>query len=271
MASSNRRFAVHVDVTGYKNIDKHEVVRVQAVTFGSDQKQEEYSQIFLPTVSIAKDQSAVHGLTKKMLKKSHAPIFNAQLGAKFVEFTKNGRGFSDAPWKIHILNNELRANGLPPLPKLTYTYTLYKELHPERSKGHEQGQHTIEMIESLYPVGNLKGAYKIAAVQLKMEAEKCAKEERAAKSIESNVSSPQALIVEPEPIQIESEDVLSPKLAINKQSQVVEKVSSEALVKMNLFSSQKRNTESPLPLLHSDAFNAEVLTGERENSFSTKI
>jgi len=179
MASSNTRFAVHVDVTGNKDLDMQQVVRVQAVTFSSDAKQEEWCQEFLPEVAITKNQSAVHGFTKQGLKKSHAPIFDEALGAQFVEFVGNGRGYSDAPWKIHVLNNELRANGLSPLPKLTYTYTLYKELHPERRRDHKQGQHTIEMISSMYPVGNLKDAYRIAAVQLKMEAERDARVEKA--------------------------------------------------------------------------------------------
>lgn len=184
--TSNRRFAIHVDVTGFKNnIDHHNIVKVQAVTFGPDNQQEEYVQEFLPKASIARKQSEIHGLTKKGLKKSHAPLFNAELGAKFVEFTQNGSGYSDAPWKIHILNNELRAMGLPPLPKLTYTYQLYKELQPQRSKDHKQGQHSLEMIASMYPVGDLEGAYKIAAVQLKMETEKCARQENAAKFVQS--------------------------------------------------------------------------------------
>src|SRR5262245_38868381 len=105
-----KRIAIHVDVTGFKNnINKHEIVRVQAVTFGSEEKQEEYVQEFLPTHPIARKQSEIHGITKKKLKKSDTPMFDAEAGAKFVEFVQGATCYSDAPWKIHILNNELRA------------------------------------------------------------------------------------------------------------------------------------------------------------------
>lgn len=179
--ASNRRIALHFDTTGYKNgLENQEVIRIQAVTFGKDSKPEEFQQIFMPSCSISKTESKEHGYTKTLLKKLKAPVFSTELGAKFVAFVGDSEAYSDAPWKTKIVNNALRNAGVEPLPKLNYTYTSYKELHPEKRHLCKNGQHPLSMITQDYKVSDdIQGAYRVASVVMQMEA---ALKERAEKS-----------------------------------------------------------------------------------------
>jgi len=182
---SNRRIALHFDTTGYKgSLEKQAVVRIHAVSFGIDCKPEEYEQAFMPSCSIPKSESNTHGYTKQALKKMHAPLFSKELAAKFVEFVGDSDAYGHQPWTTRIVNNALRNVGVEPLPKLHYTYTLYKELHPEKRALCKNGQHPLSMITQDYKVSDdITGAYRVAEVMLQMEADLKAREVNSAASV----------------------------------------------------------------------------------------
>jgi hypothetical protein len=152
-----------------------------------------------------------------------APIFNNELGAKFVAFVGDSEAYGHQPWTTNIVNNALRKVGLEPLPKLNYTYTPYKELHPEKKALCKNGQHPLSMIMQDYKVSDdIQGAYRVAEVTLQMEAALKARSEKASAAASKHKR----------PLTLAS-------------SNIDEKHSAEALANLGMFKRQKIEVEIP--------------------------